>query len=366
MLFKNYRTLKWIVIFILTLILGVFLFGLWFKSLIPPLNKNLEATQANSLPYLSEDVIPFRGRILIVVTSTDRLGKSEKRTGYELSELARAYTVFVANGFEVDIASPKGGSPPVVIDDEDMGPFDYAFLNDSIAQEKSKNTLNIDTVQAADYQAIFFAGGKGAMFDFPNNLAIHSLVKSFHQTEKVIGAVCHGPAALVNVVLDNGQAIIKDKEISAFTNKEELLLIKNAKDIFPFLLEDKLTENGAIFNEGEMYLEQISHSDNIITGQNPWSTWKLAEEMVIQLGFQPKQRALSGEENAVKILSVYQKDGNKKARELTKTLLIKEKKPVRRTLIAKHSIMAAMKGEITDFLGLLRLFALAEKCESEQ
>ena len=224
-------------------------------SLIPSRNPNLEATLVKEIPYLSENKIVKRGKILAVVTSTDSIKNTDKSTGYELTELSRAYYIFEANGFEVDIASPKGGEAPVVLDAEDMYEFDYAFLNDPIAQHKAKNTIKIDHVIAEDYEAVYFVGGKGTMFDFPDNKSIQSIVKEYYQKNKVIGAVCHGPSALVNVTLDNGTSLLENKQISGFTNEEELLLIPDAATIFPFLLQDKITAQGASFNQGEMYLD---------------------------------------------------------------------------------------------------------------
>ncbi len=365
-MFKKYRILKWASIFFVSFIVVVISFGLWFKSLIPPRDNKIEATVTKDLAYLSENPVPIRGKILAVVTSTDTMGNSGKSTGYELSELARAYYIFQANGFEVDIASPKGGKPPVVIDDEDMGGFDFAFLNDSIAQHKTSHTIPIKNILAEDYQAIFFAGGKGAMFDFPDNKAIQAIVKNYYQSNKVIGAVCHGPSALVNVTLDNGHPLLKNKNVSGFTNKEELLLIAEAKSIFPFLLQDKMIAQGANFNEGPMYLEKISHDKNLITGQNPWSTWRLAESMIKQLGYTPKYREMTDEENAVKILSIYKTYGKQKAKKMIETMMLKEQKPVNRVLIAKHGIIAAMKGEISQFYGIIGLVSFAKKCESKR
>jgi putative intracellular protease/amidase len=135
------------------------------------------------------------------------MGTPGKKTGYELTELARAYWVFQTNGFEVDIASTKGGEPPVVLDDDDMCKYDYAILNDPTAQAKAANTLLIDDVNPADYEAVYFVGGKGAMFDFPDNQAIQNIIKHLHQNDKVISAVCHGPAALANVKLDTATGL---------------------------------------------------------------------------------------------------------------------------------------------------------------
>lgn len=359
---KKYPKLKWTLISIFSLLVLLISFGAWFINLLPldEMKKDLSASKVEDISYLSQNVIPTRGKILAVVTSTKTMGNSGKSTGYELTELSRTYYVFKANGFEVDIASPLGGKSPVVIDDEDMGVFDYAFLNDSVAQYKANNTIAINDVNADDYEAIFFVGGKGAMFDFPENKKIQSIVKDYYQSNKVIGAVCHGPAALVNVTLDDGSHLLENKTVSSFTNKEELLLIPDAASIFPFLLQDKLTSNGANFNEGAMYLETISHDNNLITGQNPWSTWKFAETMVEQLGYTPKFRQITEAENAVRVLQVYEEEGSQKAKELIDKLVIKENKSVDRMLLASHSIVAGMKGEVGRFFGVLGLTSYAK------
>jgi hypothetical protein len=202
------------------------------------------------------------------------------------------------------------------------------------------------------------------MFDFPDNKAIQSLVRNYYQSDKVVGAVCHGPAALVNVTLDNGRPLIENKNISGFTNKEELLLIPDAKTIFPFLLQDKLTAQGAKFNEGTMYLEKISHHENLITGQNPWSTWILAETMIKQLGYTPKQRKITGEENAVKVLEAFEKFGSKKAKQLIENMASLEGTAMRREFIASHSLVAAMQFDIVRFFKLIGLVSYAKSVSS--
>ncbi len=183
---KKFKILKWFVIGLLSLLLLLFSFGYWFKTLIPPKDLEVEKTQFADLPYLTDEVVANRGKILAVVTSTDSMGIGGSKTGYELSELARAYCVFKANGFDVDIASPRGGEAPVVMDDEDMGAYDYAFLNDPEAQQKTYNTIPMDHVVAEDYQAVFFAGGKGAMYDFPDNAFIQSIIVQFLEEGKIM------------------------------------------------------------------------------------------------------------------------------------------------------------------------------------
>ena len=364
-MFKKYRVLKWTGVVLVSLILFFFSFGIWFKSLIPPKDATLETMMVKDLSYLSENIVPSRGKILAVVTSTDLMGSTDKSTGYELTELARAYYVFKANGFEVDIASPLGGKSPVVIDDDDMGPFDFAFLNDLEAQSKTSNTIPINDVDANDYQAVFFAGGKGAMFDFPENKAIQAIVRNLYESKKVVGAVCHGPAALVNVQLNDGSLLLDNKSVSGFTNEEELLLIADAASIFPFLLQDKMIAQGARFNEGTMYLDNISHDNNLVTGQNPWSTWTMAETMIKQLGYTPKYREITDEENAVEILEMYERQGLQKAKELLKKMSVEEKKPIKRVLIAMHSMVGVMKGEMGRFYDMVSLTKFAKECESK-
>ena len=353
-MFKKYPILTWSLISFVSLIVILVSFGLWFMSLLPVDEmrgrlKAVKTSSAENLPYLSQNIIPKRGKILAVVTSCDEMGSSGKQTGYELTELSCAYYVFEANGYEVDVASPKGGKPAVVLDDDDMAEYDYAFLNDSIAQYKTSHTIAIEKVRAEDYQAVFFVGGKGAMFDFPDNESIQNIVRSYFQSGKVVGAVCHGPAALVNVELDNGRPLVANRKLSGFTNAEELLLIPEAKAIFPFLLQDKLVSQGAKFNEGAIYLENISHDGNLITGQNPWSTWGLAESMIRQLGHSPKYRAITAEENAIKVLEVYEKEGSAKAKKLIEEMLSDDNRPLARELIAVHSTLAVMQGKIGRF-----------------
>ncbi|WP_033958440.1 type 1 glutamine amidotransferase domain-containing protein [Psychroserpens jangbogonensis] len=367
-MFKKYPIIKWVLISFTSLIIVLAVFGWWFISLLPKPDPNFDVTisQVSDIPYLSENLEPYRGKILTVVTSTDTMGTSGKVTGYELTELARAYYVFQANGFTVDVASPLGGKAPVVLDEDDMGIFDYAFLNDAIAQNKTSHTIPLEEIVSEDYEAIFFVGGKGAMFDFPENKHIQSIVRELYQADKVVGAVCHGPAALVNVKQENGRPLLENKKVSSFTNEEELLLIPDAETIFPFLLQDKLSEQGARFNEGTMYLEKISHDNNLITGQNPWSTWKLAETMVAQLGFTPKYREITAEENAVEILEVFETQGSQQAKDLIDQMSIAENKPVDRILLAMHSVMAVMKGEPGRFISLVNLTSYAKEKANDQ
>lgn len=342
---------------LITIVVIVVVFGYWFIGLIKEdlsFTKDIESTLPSDLAYLNKDSVQYRGKILAVVTSQSTMGTSGKPTGYELSELARAYYVFTANGFEVEIASPKGGNAPIVIDDDDMWKYDFAFTNDTVAQLKTQATIRINNVNPKEYEAIYFVGGKGAMYDFPDNTVIQALVAQYYEEGKVIGAVCHGPAALVNVTLKDGSALLEGKSTSSFTNTEELFLIPDASKIFPFMLQDKLVEKGATFKEGAMYLENVVKDENLITGQNPWSTWLVAESIIKQLGYTPKAREKTPEENAIQILKKYETLGYQNTIVQLQSFMI-SKKPVQRELIAIHSILAVMKFEIGKAFNLIRL-----------
>lgn len=349
------------------LILSLVGTGIWLKGLLPPPQNHdlLARTQPADLHYLKQRPSKSRGRILAVVTSTAAMANGGKPTGYELTELSRPYYVFVANGFDVDIASPEGGKPPVVIDKEDMGPFDYAFLNDQEAQSKVRNSIPLEQVSAADYRAVFFVGGKGAMYDFPDNPDIQRLVRDIYSDGKVVGAVCHGPAALANVTLENGKSLLANRRVTGFTNAEELFLIPNAREVFPFLLEDRLRKRGATFEEGPAYLKQVTIDGRLLTGQNPWSTWPLAEAMVKALGHQPVPRALTPAENTVEILLAYERQGMEVAGEALQQIAQRQGHVIDRRLLAMHGIVAAMRGEMGKFMDIVRLTARAKSFKAK-
>ncbi len=359
---NKYPRIKITIISIFSFIILLVAFLFWFRSLIPANAYKIDftLTKPQDLIYLSEGVKEHRGKILAVVTSTNIMGTSGEDTGYELTELARAYYVFTSNGFEVDIASPKGGKPPVVLDDDDMGKFDFAFLNDKVAQKKVDNSIAMIDVDTSQYQAVYFVGGKGAMFDFPENAAIKSLVSDYYQSGKVVGAVCHGPAALVNVTLDDGSYLLANKTVSSFTNDEELLFIPDAKEVFPFLLENKLIEQGANFAAGYVYLDNVVRDGNLITGQNPWSVWSVAESMIEQLGYLPVKREITAEENTISILITYEEEGIQQAKAQITSMLANQEQAFDRILFAVHTIVYGMQGEIGKSIDMLRLLSFAD------
>ena len=305
-------------------------------------------SQAKDIAFI-QNPPEFRGRILAVVTSTAKSPKGDVAAGMELTELSRAYYTFIANGYDVHIASPDGGRPPVVIDD-DLIDVDYAFLNDAKAQEALSKTLRLQDVDTSIYDAVYFVGGKGAMFDFPGDQHVTRIAKGIYESGGIVGAVCHGPAALIGVNLSNGLPLLEGRSVTGFTNEEELFLIPNARDVFPFLLEDQMKASGAKFIASRMYLENTVVDGRLITGQNPWSTWSVAEEMVRALGHEPKPRERTREEHAVELLEVYWSKGFNAAKASAGNVEVDKR------LLLMHAFIAAIQGNVR---GAYHLQALA-------
>jgi len=223
-------------------------------------------------------------KVLIVVTSHGFIGEdaasSKKDTGYFLSEVTHPYYELKAAGFEIDIASPQGGLPP-------MDPGSYKLSDDDNNRfmktpedwQKMETTLRLKDIQSKDYAAILFAGGHGTMWDFPDNADIHRLAKEIYENNGIVAAVCHGPAALVNVTLSNGDYLVANRQISTFTNLEERI-VRLYSDM-PFLLETRLEQRGANINKTWIpFRNKVSVDERLVTGQNPNSARTMGIEVV--------------------------------------------------------------------------------------
>ncbi|MFC3093267.1 type 1 glutamine amidotransferase domain-containing protein [Alteromonas sediminis] len=220
---------------------------------------------------------------VLMVLSSHGQQQGEERPGYEFDEFAKAYLVFKQHGITVDIASPKGGV--LVADEYDpKKPFNAQVIADDHAMAKLNSSLPLHTLSAAHYDGVFVVGGKGAMFDFPNNKALQTLITDIYQQQGSVAAVCHGPAALVNVRLNDGSYLIANKAINGFTNEEERMFGKKWMKEFDFLLEDKLIERGGKFQSSGFMLAHVAVDGRLITGQNPSSTVGVALELVKSLG----------------------------------------------------------------------------------
>lgn len=165
----------------------------------------------------------MKKKILFVVTSHDRLGNTNNPTGYYLSEVSHPWSVLISAGYEIDFVSPKGGKAPaeaVDLTDE----INKAFWENSVYRFKIEHTLNPQEVNPVEYIAVFYAGGHGVMWDYPNNLDLGRIAQTIYENGGVVSAVCHAPAALLNVKLSNGELLIKGRKINSFTNEEEKFL----------------------------------------------------------------------------------------------------------------------------------------------
>ncbi len=215
-------------------------------------------------------------RVLFVLTSHDTLGTTGKETGFYLSEVTHPYAAFVKADIEVEFVSPRGGKAPMIgIDLED--PINKAFLEDAINVAKVENTLIPAQVNPVRYDAIFYAGGHGTMWDFPNNEQLNRIAAAIYENGGVVGAVCHGPAGLVNIKLLDGAYLVDGKTVSSFTNEEEDAV--GLSDVVPFLLESTLVERGAAHTKAPNFQPHVVVSDRLVTGQNPASATGVGEQM---------------------------------------------------------------------------------------
>ncbi len=212
-------------------------------------------------------------RILVVLTSHDTLGKTGRKTGFWLEEFAAPYYVFRDAGANVTLASPAGGHPP--IDPKSAEPewqteATHRFDADVAGKEALASTLKLSDVDAGDYDAVFFPGGHGPMWDYPDNTTLAGLIEAFDEEGKPIGAVCHGPAALVGARRADGTPFVAGRRVTAFTNGEEDAV--ELSDVVPFLLEDRLRDLGATIDNAADFTEHAITDGNLVTGQNPQSS----------------------------------------------------------------------------------------------
>ncbi|GIH89532.1 type 1 glutamine amidotransferase domain-containing protein [Planobispora siamensis] len=218
-------------------------------------------------------------RILTILTSHDRLGETGRSTGFYVSEAAHPWQVFRTAGFEVELASVAGGEPPQ--DGYDPAdPVQKEFLE--VYGERLRKTPRVADLDPAGYDAVFFAGGHGTMWDFPGDGDLAGFARSVYENGGVVAAVCHGPSALVNLTLSDGTHLVAGRRVAAFTNAEEEAV--GLTGTVPFLLQDALTERGALHSSAPDFEPHVVRDGRLVTGQNPASATGAAEEVVAALG----------------------------------------------------------------------------------
>jgi len=220
-------------------------------------------------------------KILMVLTSHDQMGDTGHKTGFWLEEFTAPYYVFKDAGADITIASPKGGQPPVDPNSEAEGALTETterFMKDAHAKEMLASTKKLSDVDMNEYDAIFYPGGHGPLWDLANDETSIALIKKAYDQDKVIGAVCHAPAVFKNVFIKPEQNIVGGRKVTAFTNTEEDAV--QLTNIVPFLVEDMLKDNAGEYTRGDDWAPHIVVDGKLITGQNPASSEGAAKAVV--------------------------------------------------------------------------------------
>jgi putative intracellular protease/amidase len=223
-------------------------------------------------------------KIAMVLTSHDQLGNTGRKTGFWLEEFAAPYFVFRDAGVELTLASPKGGQPPIDPKSdlpENQTPAMTRFKGDRVAQKALANTIALAEVRAADYDTVFYPGGHGPLWDLAESPVSIALLESFYLSGKPIALVCHAPGVLRHVMY-GGAPLVKGKRVTGFTNEEEAEV--QLTKVVPFLVEDELKRLGARFEKVANWQPFSIVDGRLITGQNPASSARAAEDLMQLLG----------------------------------------------------------------------------------
>lgn len=220
-------------------------------------------------------------KILMVLTSHDRLGTTGEKTGFWLEEFAAPYYVFYDAGAEIVLASPKGGQPP--IDPKSDAPDAQTdatrrFRADTAATAALGTTHKLTDVDVAEFDGVFYPGGHGPLWDLVSDAQSIAIIEGALAADKAVGLVCHAPAALKNVRTPDGTSIVKGRKVTGFTNGEEATV--GLTDVVPFLLEDMLAANGGVYTKGPDFDPYTVQDGMLITGQNPASSAEAAQRLL--------------------------------------------------------------------------------------
>ena len=220
-------------------------------------------------------------KILIVLTSHSELGDTGKKTGFWVEEFAAPYYELAHAGAEITLASPKGGQPPIDPSSElpeAQTKSTHRFDQDETLKRKLAHTLKLSDVKASDFDAVFYPGGHGPLWDLTKDTNSIALIEAFLQQGRPVALVCHAPCALLNVKLPNGSPLIKGKHVTGFSDTEEAS-VKLAK-VVPFLLEDELKKAGGHYSKGPDWGVYLQTDGLLITGQNPASSAEAAKALL--------------------------------------------------------------------------------------
>jgi putative intracellular protease/amidase len=220
-------------------------------------------------------------KILMVLTSHSELGNTGKKTGFWIEEFAAPYYTFKEAGAVIIIASPKGGQPPIDPTSdkpENQTPATIRFKADKDLQQLLANTKKLSEVSASDFDAVFYPGGHGPLWDLTNDADSIKLIQDFWSSKKPVVAVCHAPSVLLNVMDEKDEPLVKGKQVTGFTNAEEEAV--QLTKVVPFLLQDELKKKGGIYSNKENWAVYTVTDGLLITGQNPASSNAAAKELI--------------------------------------------------------------------------------------
>jgi putative intracellular protease/amidase len=223
-------------------------------------------------------------RVLMVLTSHDRLGNTSHKTGFWLEEFAAPYYILKDAGLDVTLASPKGGQPPLDPKSDDPASETEAmrrFKGDREAQAALAHTAKLSEVSPDQYDAVFYPGGHGPLWDLAEDRHSIGLIESMYGAGKPVGAVCHGPAAFRRAKAPDGSPLVRGKSVTGFSNTEEAAA--GLTDVVPFLVEDMLKQNGGEYSKVADWQPHAVTDGNLITGQNPASSESTAKALLAQL-----------------------------------------------------------------------------------
>ena len=219
--------------------------------------------------------------ILFIITSADKVGTDNRKTGYEFSEVADPYIEFMNAGYTVDFASIKGGCPPE--DGFDENHKNSQLFKSSNGYKRLNFSHRLENVNAECYDAIFFPGGLGPMVDMVDNIAVKEIIAKVIEDGRVVSAVCHGSAAFLNVTLSNKRHFLEGRKVTSFTEQEEKMKGHYLNEVIPFMLDNALIKQGAIYGNKEPFCNNVIVDGNLITGQNPASAKDVAMAIIEKL-----------------------------------------------------------------------------------
>jgi len=223
-------------------------------------------------------------KILMVLTSHDQLGTTGRKTGFWLEELAAPFYAFKDAGAHITLASPKGGNPP--LDPKSNEPDfqtdqTHRFEADPDAMAQLAATVRLDSISQSDFDAVFYPGGHGPLWDLAEDKDSIALIEAFLAANKHVALVCHAPRVLRHVKTPEGKPLVEGKKVTGFTNTEEEAV--GLTNVVPFLVEDELIAKGGIYSKGADWSSYVVTDGLLITGQNPTSSAATAEELIRQL-----------------------------------------------------------------------------------